>query len=135
RIHLFFNWYWHPRECPAAMQARILPRIEERLRREGLRVRVLHRAEEAGQELEFHPELFGQRARASELLEAAGFTWFSDYSSIDLVQEEYGLEVCGIQKERDARRIQGVLERGFPHWHYVGICPHDSGREPGWTVA
>jgi hypothetical protein len=134
RIHFFFGWYWHPQDFSPAARARILPRIEEHLRAAGARVRVFEREYE-GEDFEFYPELFAERARASELLEEAGYTWFGDYSAIDLLHEEYGLEICGLQTERDAQVVAETLRNGFPHWHHQNICLHDHGRDPGWTVA
>lgn len=134
RIHFFFNWYWHPREFSPAAGAKILPRIAEHLRANGARVRFFTRGDGV-EELQFHPELFEYRGRASELLEEAGLSWFSDYSSIDLVHEEYGLEVAGIQREADVRRILSTLQRGFPHWHHTRVSLYEHGREPGWVVS
>src|SRR5579872_6389933 len=133
RIHFFFNWYWHPREFPSAARERILPRIEEHLRAAGVNVKVFERGDDEGEDFEFYPELFEHRNRASELLEAAGYTWFSDYSSIDLLHEEYGLEICGVQNEQDVKLIAEALKQGFPHWHHHKICLHDYGRDPGWS--
>lgn len=135
RIHFFFNWYWHPREFPASARERILPRIEEYLRQAGATVRIFERSADETEDFEFYPELFEHRGRASELLEAAGYTWFSDYSSIDLLHEEYGLEICGVQNEQDVKPIAEALQRGFPHWHHHKICLHDCGRDPGWAVS
>ena len=87
------------------------------------------------EDFEFYPELFEHRGRAAELLEAAGYTWFSDFSSIDLLHEEHGLEICGVQNEQDIKPIMEALQRGFPHWHHQKIYLHDCGREPGWTVS
>jgi hypothetical protein len=91
--------------------------------------------ERDGGDFEFHPELFEHRSRASELLETAGYTWFSDFSSIEPIHEEYGLEICGILNEGDVGPIAEALQRGFPHWHHQRICLQDHGREPGWTVS
>jgi len=135
RIHFFFNWYWHPREFTAATRSRILPRLEQHLQAGGAQVRLITREEREERDFEFYPELFEHRARASELLEEAGYTWFSDYSSIDLLNEEYGLEICGIQHERNIRPMAEALQRGFPHWHHQRVCLHDQGREEGWTLS
>lgn len=135
RIHFFFNWCWHPREFPAAARARILPRIEEHLRAAGARVRIFEREENVEEDFEFYPELFEHRSRASELLETAGYTWFSDYTSIDLLHEEYGLEICGVQNECDVKPIVDALQQGFPHWHHQKVSLHDYGRDPGWAVS
>jgi hypothetical protein len=131
RIHFFFNWYWHPRDFPPAASKRILPRIAEYLRADGSRVRVFSR----GEGLEFYAELFACRARASELLEEAGFTWFVDYSAIDLAHEVYGLEIGGIKSERAAGRMRVVLLEGFPHWHHARASLHGGGPDPGWTLS
>ena len=45
----------------------------------------------------FHPELFEHKARALEHLEDAGFIWLSDFTTIDLLHQDYGIEVCGIK--------------------------------------
>jgi len=135
RIHFFFNWHWHPQDFPAAARARILPRIVERLRAMGTEVRVFERAGGAGEEFEFYPELFAARGLAAELLEEAGYTWFGDYSSIDLMHEDYGLEVCGIRTEAGMRRVAETLRRGFPHWHHQNVSFQDHGRDPGWAVS
>ncbi|MDB6125960.1 MAG: hypothetical protein JWQ71_4953 [Pedosphaera sp.] len=134
RIHFFFSWYGHPKEFSQADQDRILPRIEEYLHLCGWRVRVFIRDAQT-ENFEFHPQLFEQRGRASELLEEAGFTWFSDYSSIDLMHEEYGLEISGIEDERHVKPILAAMQRGFPHWHHHKVNLHEHGREPGWTLA
>jgi hypothetical protein len=133
RVHLFFNWYSQAQDFPAAARERILPRIEEHLRSFGERVRVFEHEETGG--FSFHPELLASRDRAIELLDDAGCAWFTDYSSIDLLHSEYGIEVSGIQKETDVRIIAETLQQGFPHWHHQNVCVHDHGREPGWTVA
>jgi hypothetical protein len=135
RIHFFFNWYGHPQEFSAAARERILPRIQKHLHETGERVRIFERCGQSEGEFEFYPELFEHRARASELLAAAGYDWFSDYSSIDVLHGEYGLEICGIPQERDARIIAEILGEGFPHWHHQNLCLNEQGREPGWTVA
>ena len=133
RVHFFFNWYPSRRNFSPIERNRILPRLEAHLRAEALNVRIFNReAENNG--LEFHPELFEQRSRASELLDAAGYAWFSDYTSIDPVHEDYGLEICGIQDDRDVKPILDALQEGFPHWHHHHCCLHDAGREPGWSV-
>jgi hypothetical protein len=134
RIHYFFSWYSHPTEFSASDRDRILPRIEEYFRFCGREVRVFTRDGES-ENFELYPQLFEHRGRASELLEEAGYTWFSDYNSIDLIHEEYGLEISGIQDERHIKPILAALQRGFPHWHHHKVCLHDHGREPGWTLA
>ena len=67
---------------------------------------------------EFHPELFELRNAALEALAENGFTWLSDFGSIDLQQDVYGLEVTGIREEADAKNIAALLHRMFAGWHY-----------------
>ncbi len=131
------TWGWTriAKEFSKSDRERITPRVVEHLRKEGRPVRVMapSPAGEAG--LEFHPELFECRSRASEILAEAGFDWFSHYGSIDLLHEEYGLEVCGIQEESNVELIINAMHSAFPHWHYYGLCRKDCGREPGWKFA
>lgn len=78
----------------------------------------------------FHPELFEQKMEAGEALAEADINAFSDYSSIDIEHDAYGLEVDGIISQAIARRVTQVLQKKFPSWRYIetwkdnsiGIC-------------
>ena len=61
--------------------------------------------------------------------------WFKDFSSIEIVQEDYGLEISGMRNERHGRRVLRALQQGFPHWHHYKVSQQDYGREQGWMVA
>jgi hypothetical protein len=138
RIFLWFSsggWTRVPRQFSEPDRERITAHVVEHFRREGARVRVVGRTETGEQGLQFHPELFECKGKASELLDAAGLVWFSDYSSIDLLHEEFGLEVCGIHEESSVEPIAQAMRLGFPHWHYSHVCFKDCGREPGWKFA
>jgi hypothetical protein len=132
RICFFFTWHWHPPEFSAAARERILPRIAGHLQAAAARVRIFERND---QDFQFYPELLEQCGRASELLEEAGFGWLRDYSSIDVLHEEYGVEICGVKTEARAMRMAAALQRGFPHWHHQNICRHEPGRDSGWAAA
>jgi hypothetical protein len=83
----------------------------------------------------FHPELFELRNEVLEALGSHGFAWLSEFASIDLLHDVYGLEVCGIRAEDDARSIEALLRRLFPSWRYTRKYYKDaSTREPGWKV-
>src|SRR5262249_49418228 len=122
---LLHNWTRAPREFPDADRHRITARIVDHFRRQGLRVRVVTREEDEEQGLQFHPELFECKGLATEILDAAGFSWLSEYGSIDLLHEEFGLEVCGINEEASVQPIVNVLCSAFPHWHYHHVCQKD----------
>jgi hypothetical protein len=135
RIFLYFafgGWTLVPKEFSKRDHDRITAHVIEHFQREGARVRVLERPEADEQGLQFHPELFECKGRASELLDTAGLVWLSDYSSIDLLHEEFGLEVCGIHEDSNVELIVRAMRSGFPHWHYSHACFKDGGREPGW---
>ena len=134
RTHYFFSWQLHPTEYTAVTRARILPRIQDHLRSRGAQVRIHDCAADTERSLEFHPELFEHRARAIELLEEAGYNWFSDYGSIDPMHEEYGLEIGGVPHGHDVEAILTALKLGSPHWHHHHVCFHEHGREPGWAI-
>ncbi len=80
------------------------------------------------------PRLFHHRALARELLLVAGFVRFRDYSVIDLMHQEFGLAIRGVQSEQDARHMIWVLQRFFPDWtHCVLPCKNLPGNT-GWVV-
>ncbi|HUA64419.1 MAG TPA: hypothetical protein VME24_01130 [Alphaproteobacteria bacterium] len=82
----------------------------------------------------FSPELFEIRADVMEALEEAGYLWLSHYSSVDCLQDLYGIEVCGIHDKEDAVAIDGILTRMFPNWNVGCLCHKDYGLEPGWKA-
>jgi hypothetical protein len=83
----------------------------------------------------FHAELFELRNAVLEMLADQGYSWLSDYGSIDLLHDVYGIEVCGIREESDAHIIETLLRHKFSSWHYSRRYYKDaSTREPGWKV-
>lgn len=135
RRFLILSWMRIPRTFSERDSTRIKSNIIEHFNQAGIRIRILEPAPNEQRGLLFHAELFGARATASELLESAGFTWFCDYSSIDLLHEELGLEVCGIREESSLEAIADAMRDAFPHWHYHEVCHKDYGRDPGWKFA
>ena len=84
---------------------------------------------------EFHPELFEFRTTAMEALSENGFVWLSDFGSIDLMQDLYGLEVTGIREEADAKAIAALLCKMYPGWRHRRTYYEDHNlREIGWKV-
>jgi hypothetical protein len=137
RIFLFFRfggWTRVPRQFSTRDRERIVSRVVEHFHREGVPVRVLARGNTDEQGFQFHGELFEWKRKASEILDAAGFVWLSDYTSIDLLHEEYGLVICGIQDGSKVDPIAELMRRGVPHWHYSYVC-RKGDREPGWQFA
>ena len=84
---------------------------------------------------EFHAELFEFRNAVIEMLADNGFAWLSDYGSIDLQHDVFGLEVCAIRLEEDAREIERLLRGMFQDWQYGRTYYEDQNlREIGWKV-
>jgi len=84
---------------------------------------------------EFHAELFEFRNAVMEALSENGFTWLSNFGSIDLMQDVYGLEVTGIREEADAEEIAALLRRMFAGWRYRRTFYEDHNLgEIGWKV-
>jgi hypothetical protein len=84
---------------------------------------------------EFHAELFEFRNTLMETLSENGFTWLSDFGSIDLQHDVYGLEVTGIREESDAKEIEAILRKMFPGWRYYRTFYEDKNLgELGWKV-
>ena len=82
----------------------------------------------------FCPELFEVRTGAVAALEAAGFHWLSHFSSIDILHDVYGIEVCGITDPGDANSIRELLDRIFPDWPYRFLYYKECGRDVGYMV-
>lgn len=84
---------------------------------------------------DFHPELFVHRNSALDALSRRGYAWLSDFGSIDVIHDNFGLEVCAIREEEDAETISSLLGTLFPDWHYNRIYYEDeNGGEIGWKV-
>jgi len=84
---------------------------------------------------EFHPELFEQRTLALETLAHQGYHWLEHFSSVDLLHDLFGLEVCGIVEETDAEVILAILEETFPDWPYSNMHYYKYERDRGWKAA
>ena len=82
----------------------------------------------------FHPDLFEQRSQAIEALAARDYIWMEHFSSVDLLHDTFGLEVCGIPDEADAHRILSILGREFPEWQHKDMRFHSYERDYGWKV-
>ena len=83
----------------------------------------------------WHPELFEHRARLLQALAAAGLVFGQDFSSVDLLHDEFGLEVCGIAFEKTALFIVNrVMPAAVPdlsvRFHFI----RDRRQEHGWTA-
>ena len=83
----------------------------------------------------FEPGLFNHRAEAIAALAEAGYEWLTDFSTVDLLHDEFGLEVCGIAKKEDALSISRILQRTFPGWRLTHLDYKDGGRDRGWRAA
>jgi hypothetical protein len=82
----------------------------------------------------FYPELFEHRTLALETLAQHNYNWFEDFSSIDLLHDLFGLEVCGIAEEEDAQIILSILEELFPEWPNTDVYYHQYERDRGWKA-
>src|SRR5437762_1706513 len=83
----------------------------------------------------FRPELFEHRAHAIEKLAVAGFVWLRDYSAVDLMHRENGLEVCGVRSIENVRPILRILRQLFPTWRFKTCWYKAEGVDPGWCIA
>ena len=84
---------------------------------------------------EFHAELFDFRNAVLEAMSDHGFAWLSDFGSIDLQHDVYGLEVTGIRAEADAGKIERLLRGMFPDWRFRRTFYEDHNLgELGWKV-
>ena len=85
-------------------------------------------------EFQFHPQLFEERTRVMEALSSAGYEWLSHYSSVDVIHDQHGIEVCGIRDKDDAGSIRALIGRLYPRWHSNKLAFKDFGIEPGYKA-
>lgn len=135
RTFLIFHWTASREPWTAGQRERVLGACLGYLRRAGRRVHLFDGADDSDGSFIFRPELFASRGQAADALAEGGFDMFGDYSSIDILHEEYGLEICGIREKAAVEPISAIMEKTFPHWHHGRACGKDYGIEPGWTVS
>ena len=82
----------------------------------------------------FSSERLEHRNRVVAELREQGFDWLTHYASVDVLQDTYGIEVCGIPDEDDAVNILGVLRRMFPSWTEGGPKCKDFGLDQGFVA-
>lgn len=83
---------------------------------------------------QLHSDLFQQRTRVQHELAKHGFEWLTNYRSIDLDHNLYGIEVCGIDVEDDAIEIEQILCELFPEWTHHRHFYWDYSLDDGWKV-
>lgn len=82
----------------------------------------------------FHPELFEHRATAIDALAEHECYQYQDFGAVDLLHDEYGLEVCGIATEGEAWAIARILRQPFPAWPFVRVSYQDQHSPPDWKA-
>ena len=80
------------------------------------------------EDFEWHPELFGHRQRVIDALERAGFVPGMDYESVDILHEEYGVEVTQVAEEC-VDEVMVLLARAVPD---LPVKYHLQDRHQGW---
>jgi hypothetical protein len=67
-------------------------------------------------------------------LEREGYRFLESYTAIDLIHEEYGLEVCGVREYDDAQRIIDILCCTFNNWVWRSCYYDDYSLDIGWKI-
>jgi hypothetical protein len=75
----------------------------------------------------FHAELFEQKSTAAEVLENAGLSAFTDYTSIDCDHDSYGIEVEGLASVAKVQQVTKLLTKAFPNWKHTSYWEDSSG--------
>lgn len=105
------------------------------LAKKGHKNGLIHPKDNIGPDVfRFSPDLFEYRNNIITQLHEQGFDWLTHYSSVDPMQDVYGMEVCGIHDEDNARNILEVLKQMFPSWTIRKSYYKDFGRDPGFMV-
>ena len=84
---------------------------------------------------QFQAELFEHRNTVLQCLADHDYTWLSDFGSVDMLHDVFGLEVCAIREKTDAESIRTLLAGLFPAWRHRRMYYEDQNRaEIGWKV-
>jgi murein DD-endopeptidase MepM/ murein hydrolase activator NlpD len=83
----------------------------------------------------FCPELLNQAENLAAELASAGYEVMSDYSSIDVMHDVHGLEVCGIHSPDVALEITRLLLSRFPGWNAGWLHAPDSASTQKWVAS
>ena len=67
----------------------------------------------------FSPELFELRSEAFEALAAADIDYMVDFQGIDVLHDNFGLEVFGIPNEETATKILPVIINTLIGWQKI----------------
>jgi len=82
----------------------------------------------------YFPELLNLRENVASELSLAGYDILSDYSSIDVMHDVHGFEVCGIVDSDIALHITRLLLSRFPGWNAGWIHPPDRTETQEWVA-
>lgn len=88
-----------------------------------------------GPDFRFHAELLELRSGVLDALAQRGFAWLTDFGSVDVDHEQYGIEVTAIRERCAAVHIQRILREVLPSWKHSSSWYEDqNGGELGWKV-
>ena len=81
----------------------------------------------------FHGELFELRNKVLSALNEHDLVWPTDYGSVDIHHEVYGMVVSAITSEDNAKKIQKLLRR-LTKWRHTRYYYDGVAIEIGWKV-
>ena len=82
----------------------------------------------------FSSELLALKEELILDLSSAGYELGVDYSSVDILHDVHGLEVCGILNPLEAIQIIRLLIRLFPGWSPGWLHAPDAACQQGWVA-
>jgi hypothetical protein len=83
----------------------------------------------------FSADLLNCRIELIDHLSDAGFDLGSEYSSVDLLHDVHGLEVCGIHNADDALEVTRILLRVFLGWNAGWLNAPEWHSEQEWVAS
>jgi hypothetical protein len=107
----------------------------ERYEQELNKLLQVYESQDEADALRFAPELLELRAKVIEQLAEDGVLWLSHYSSVDMLHDVYGVEVCGIKDKDCAKAVYASLVRQLPEFMFRKTCYKDDGRDPSFVVS
>jgi hypothetical protein len=82
----------------------------------------------------FRPELYAIQGQVISALDREEYEPMVHYTSVDLMHDGHGIEVCGIANSVDALRITRLLLGMYPGWTPGWLNAPDTSSQQGWIA-
>lgn len=79
-------------------------------------------------------DLFALKSEVTEYLEGRGYHWLHDFTAIDIMEEEGGIEILGIPNMSVLDRIEHLLKNKYRHKTFITDERRNTTRDKGFLI-